>query len=214
MEVARLCAEANARLKAAQKSELIEALPFGAATFSKLLRIGTDIRLQAPDIQRLLPAHYTCVYHITLLTDEELKQAIAENVIHSEMKRDHLQKWRNSHRKEFGVSPISTETASDSAVVGLTKDAVQSGALPSTTREGFQDMPNEHAAAPEDAPAPQTVATGAQIKGPLTRRPGDDNIPAFLDRRALSAEDQRIFHMIMAALRSASALFASGSERN
>jgi hypothetical protein len=31
MEVARLCAEANARLKAAQKSELIEALPFGGS---------------------------------------------------------------------------------------------------------------------------------------------------------------------------------------
>ena len=93
INVARICAEANTRLTVAEKSELMPSLPFGEATFSKFARIGTDTRLQAPDIQRLLPAHYTTVYHISQLTDEELKQAIAENVIHPNMKRAELQKW-------------------------------------------------------------------------------------------------------------------------
>ena len=74
MNVGRLCAEANARLTAAEKSELMPNLPFGEATFSKFVRIGTDTRLHAPDIQRLLPAHYTTTYAISLLTDEERAQ--------------------------------------------------------------------------------------------------------------------------------------------
>ena len=59
MEVARLCVDASERLTAAQKSELITKLPFGAATFSKLVQIGTDTRLHTQDVQRLLPPHYT-----------------------------------------------------------------------------------------------------------------------------------------------------------
>ena len=203
INVGRLCAEANARLTATEKSELMPSLPFGEATFSKFVRIGTDTRLHGPDVQRLLPTHYTTVYHISLLTDEELKQAIAENVIHPEMMRDHLQKWRNAYRERFVVAPSPKEAASNSAVVGLridqTKDAVQSDALPSTTRDDNRTMQDERAAASKDAPAPGSVATAAETKGPLTRPPGDDDIPAFLDRRPLSAEDQRLFDMIMAA---------------
>ena len=208
INVGRLCAEANARLTATEKSELMPSLPFGEATFSKFVRIGTDTRLHGPDVQRLLPTHYTTVYHISLLTDEELKQAIAENVIHPEMMRDHLQKWRNAYRERFVVAPSPKEAASDFAVVGLridqTKDAVQSDALPSTTRDDNRTMQDERAAASKDAPAPGAVATAAETKGPLTRPPGDDDIPAFLDRRPLSAEDQRLFDMIMAALHGAS----------
>ena len=104
MSIARLCAEANARLTTAQKLELIQVLPFGQTTFSKFVQIGTDTRLNAPDIKRLLPPHYTMLYAVTLLTDEELKQSIAENVIHPDMKRDDLQKWRNS-RQRLASSP-------------------------------------------------------------------------------------------------------------
>ena len=208
INVGRLCAEANARLTAAEKSELMQSLPFGEATFSKFVRIGTDTRLHAPDIQRLLPVHYTTTYHISLLTDEELKQAIAENVIHPDMKRDHLQKWRNSHREKFVVAPSPKEAASNSAVVGLridpTKDAVESGPLPSTTRDDNRNMQDERAADPKYAPAPEAVATAAELAGPLAPPPSDDDIPAFLDRRPLSLEDQRAFDAIMAALNAAS----------
>jgi len=206
MNAARLCAEADARLTTAQKRELIKALPFGDTAFSKFAQIGADARLL--EIQRLLPPHYTTVYAVTSLTDEELKRAIAENVIYPDMKRAELQKWHREFSRKAEHASKPKEAASDSAVVGLLiapiKDAVESSARTSTTRDDIRDMQDERAAAPEDASAPAAVATGAEIKGPLTRPPGDDDIPAFLDRRPLSAEDQRMFDMIMAALHSAS----------
>jgi hypothetical protein len=202
INVGRLCAEANARLTAAEKSELMPNLPFEEATFSKFVRIGTDTRLHAPDIKRLLPAHYTTTYAISLLKDEELKQAIAENVIHPDMKRDHLQKWRNSHREKFVVAPSPKEAASDSAVVGLpidsTQDAVNSGALPAMSDDS-QDNEEELAALPDDAPAPEAVATAAEVARPPALPLSDEDIPAFLDRRPLSPEDQRAFDVIKVA---------------
>lgn len=92
MNIARVCADANARLTTAQKRELIQALPFGDTAFSKFVQIGIDTRLYAPDMQRRLPPYYTTTYAVTLLTDEELKQAIAENVIYPDMKR---KSWRD-----------------------------------------------------------------------------------------------------------------------
>jgi hypothetical protein len=208
MNVGRLCAEANARLTAADKLELLPNLLFGEATFSKFVRIGTDTRLQTPEIQRLLPPHYTTIYAVTLLTDEELKRAIAEKVLHPDLTRAQLQRWRDSHRENAGVAPSHRDAASDAGVVGLpidsTQNAVNSGALPSTTRDDKRSMQDERAADPKYAPAPGAVATGAETKGPLTRPPGDGDIPAFLDRRPLSAEDQRVFDAIMVALNGAS----------
>jgi hypothetical protein len=156
INVARICAEANTRLTVAEKSELMPSLPFGEATFSKFARIGTDTRLQAPDIQRLLPAHYTTVYHISQLTDEELKQAIAENVIHPNMKRAELQKWHRQLSRKAEHASKPKKGASDSAVVGLiapTKDAVESSGLPSTTRDDNRNTPDERAPDPKYAPA-------------------------------------------------------------
>ena len=134
MRIGRLCAEANTHLTTAQKRQLIEALPFGDTAFSKFAQIGADIRLYAAHIQRLLPVHYTTTtYAVTLLTDEELKQAIADNVLHPDMTRAQLQRWRNSHRAEnAGVAPSHKDAASDPAVIsipiGSTRD-VNSGAL-------------------------------------------------------------------------------------
>lgn len=50
MNIARLCAEASARLTARQKSELMARLPFGEVTFSKFVQIGADTRLHTPEI--------------------------------------------------------------------------------------------------------------------------------------------------------------------
>ena len=208
MNAARLCAEANERLTIAQKTELIQALPFGDTAFSKFVQIGTDTRLHAPDIQRLLPPHYTTVYAVTLLTDQELSLAIAENVIHPDMQRAQLERWRKSHFEKVVVAPIPIEAESDSAVasppIALTQDAVEGGALRSTMSDDNLNSHEQLAVAPEDAPAPGAVATAAETKAPLTPPPGDDDIPAFLDRRPLSAEDQRVYDVIMAALSGAS----------
>ena len=68
-------------------------------------QIGSDARLL--DIQRLLPPHYTTVYAVTLLTDEELKRAIAENIVYPGMTRAELQKWHRelSRKVELARSP-------------------------------------------------------------------------------------------------------------
>ncbi len=125
------------RLTTAQKRELIQALPFGDPTFSKFAQIGADTRLHAPEVQRLLPPHYTTTYAVTLLTDEELNLAIAEKVIHPDMKRAKLQRWRNSHRAlpiKVGVAPSPQEK-----LAGLDERAL--GPL-----------------SPRDAPEPEAVA--------------------------------------------------------
>jgi hypothetical protein len=99
----------------------------------------------------------------------------------------------------------SSECANDvSLPTTPTQDAVESGALPSTTRDDNRNMQDGRAADPKYAPAPEAVATAAETKGQFTPPPGDDDIPAFLDRRPLSAEDQRVYDVIMAALNSAS----------
>jgi hypothetical protein len=182
MNAARLCAEANERLTIAQKSVLIQGLPFGQTAFSKFMQIGSDARLL--DIQRLLPPHYTTVYAVTLLTDEELKRAIAENIVYPGMTRAELQKWHRELSRKVEQAPRPKEAASGSEAVSLR-----------TTPE--QDVV---------APAPGAVATGAELAGLLAPPPSDDDIPAFLDRRPLSAENKRVFDMIMAALHSASAV--------
>ena len=165
MNIARLCAEANARLTIAQKMELIQALPFGDTAFSKFVQIGTDTRLHAPDIQRLLPPHYTTIYAVTLLTDQELSLAIAENVIHPDMQRAQLERWRKSHCEKVVVAPIPIEAESDSAVasppIASTQDAVESGALRSTMSDDNLNSRKNSPSAPEDALAPEAVATAA-----------------------------------------------------
>jgi hypothetical protein len=200
MEVARLCAEADARLTTAQKSELIEASPFGAATFSKFLRIGTDARLHTADMQRLLPAHYTTTYAITKLTDEELRWAIAEKVIHPDMKRAELQKWHRELPRKMELAPLPNEADSDLVVANLpTTQTQEAGALSSTVSDDTHDKQDELAVAPEDAPAPEAVTTAAVVAGPSTPPPSDDDIPAFLDRRPLSPDNQRAFDVIETA---------------
>ena len=203
MEVARLCAEANERLTTAQKSGLLRNLPFRLATFSKFVQIGSDTRLYAPEIQRLLPAHYTTTYAVTLLTDDELKQAVAEKILHPDMKRDKLQRWRKS--RNLGHLPSPHRAACDPGAVSppatSTRGAAVSGALPSTIGDDSQDNQDELAAAPKYA-----VATAKEIAGSVTPPPNDDEIPAFLDRRPLSPDDQRAFDGIMTALNNASAV--------
>jgi hypothetical protein len=81
MQIARQCADADERLTTAEKAELIATLPFEEATFSKFVRIWNDSRLRKPEVQRVLPPHYTTIYEITLLKDTELDRAMAERVI-------------------------------------------------------------------------------------------------------------------------------------
>jgi hypothetical protein len=72
--------------------------------------------------------------------------------------------------------------------------AIESAALPSTVSDGNRDKHDELAAAPKYA-----VAAAKEIAGPLTPPPTDEEIPAFLDRRPLSPENQHAFDGIKVA---------------
>jgi hypothetical protein len=96
--VASLCAGANKELSPAEKKEFYLKLPFDRTVFSKLARIGSDLRLHHEEIQKLLPANYSMQYEITKLTDDEMKAAIDQRIIHSGAKRAHLLNWKKSRR--------------------------------------------------------------------------------------------------------------------
>jgi hypothetical protein len=109
------------------------------------------------------------------------------------------------HREKFVVAPSPKEAASDSAVVGLPIAPIQGAVLPCMSDDS-QDNQQERAAAPDDIQAPKAVTPASEVAGPLTPPPGDDDIPVFLDRRPLSANDQRAFDGIIAAFNRASAI--------
>jgi hypothetical protein len=96
--VASLCAGANKELSPAEKKEFYLKLPFDRTVFSKLARIGSDLRLHHEEIEKLLPANYSMQYEITKLTDDEMKAAIDQGIIHSRAKRADLLNWKRLRR--------------------------------------------------------------------------------------------------------------------
>ena len=96
--VASLCAGANKELSPAEKKEFYLKLPFDRTVFSKLARIGSDLRLHHEEIDKLLPANYSMQYEITKLADYKMKAAIDQGVIHSRAKRADLLNWKRLRR--------------------------------------------------------------------------------------------------------------------
>jgi hypothetical protein len=93
LETARLCAEADHKLRAAEKSKFFEQLDFNKATFSKLSKIGSQHHLEEDDIRHYLPPNYTVVYEIAKLSEKDLKLAIKDGVITPYMTRAELEAW-------------------------------------------------------------------------------------------------------------------------
>lgn len=93
IETARLCAEADKKLKGADKNKLFIVLTFNKATFSKLAKIGSNEYLLSKDLRPSLPPGYSILYELAKLTDDELKLAIKERVINPNMTRSDLERW-------------------------------------------------------------------------------------------------------------------------
>ena len=55
------------------------------------------------------------MYAVTLLTDEELKQAIAENVLHPDMNGRDLEKWRRELSRKVELAPSPKEESGSAA---------------------------------------------------------------------------------------------------
>jgi hypothetical protein len=90
--VAEACHEANKQLNKKQKTKLYETLPFSKPTFIKLSQIGGDSRI--PGIADRLPASFSIIYEITLLSTEELELAVASGTIHPKIQRADIIKLR------------------------------------------------------------------------------------------------------------------------
>ena len=93
-DTATICKLADEQLSPAQKKKLLKRLPFGESTFSKLVQIGKDRRI-LKEIKRLPPSMST-MYEVTLLSDEQLEQAIEAGVISAEATRDDIKVFRES----------------------------------------------------------------------------------------------------------------------
>jgi hypothetical protein len=93
LETARLCAQAQDGLRSKDRAKLIKQLDFNAATFSKLVKIGSREQLQDESVKSLLPPSYSIVYEVAKLDDAELQSAIADKIINPGMTRSELNAW-------------------------------------------------------------------------------------------------------------------------
>lgn len=93
IDTARLCAEADKKLKTADQSKLFPVLVFNKSTFSKLAKIGSNEQLLSKDLRPSLPPSYSILYELAKLPEEDLKLAIKERVINPNMTRADLERW-------------------------------------------------------------------------------------------------------------------------
>jgi hypothetical protein len=96
IHVAAACAEADRRLAQAQKKFLLEKLPFGASTFSKLVQIGKD-----PHIRKnikSLPPSYSTIYVVSQLSEKDRNQGIDTGMIHADATRIEIENFRDTVR--------------------------------------------------------------------------------------------------------------------
>jgi hypothetical protein len=191
MKTARLCADAAALLK--PDARKLMRLPFGEVTFSKLVQIGKDARLRFPEVQNLLPPHYTVVYEITKLESDELRLAIDEGIIRPEMKRAELQKWL-AQRHEGGVDENEEPTNNLSSETSA------------PAKEEPQDHPELH-----DEDAMESSTTTIQLKPGALELTNDADVAEVVspsttpatevetssDHAGLSPEEQRDLDELM-----------------
>ena len=120
LETARLCAEAEKKLRPEEKNKLFKDLDFNKATFSKLAKIGSQPRLQTEAVKSLLPPNYTIVYEVAKLPELDLQVAIKEGIISPKMLRSDLDAWLE---KRMGKVPTSeSEHAKIIATVEVPSD--------------------------------------------------------------------------------------------
>lgn len=108
LDTAKLCADANGKLKVDEKKKLIALLDCGAATFSKLAKIGERQELQSDKIKSLLPPSYSIVYEVAKLPTAELNAAVEKGIINHKMTRADILTWM-AERTNAGVKTF-TET--------------------------------------------------------------------------------------------------------
>lgn len=198
LAVAGYCAEADAKLTPEQKKELIDLLPFGPSAFSKLVTISKDDRLRRPEIQKLLPPHYTTLHLITTLDEDELSAAVADNVIHAEVKRGTLEKWRKEHRNALqGGQQIYDDGApSDPAANPSPNEAEGEGEFSADSAANVQS--------PTDVSPGEVVrGLGKEVASPETAPMEHDEFARDTEHHPLSADEQQQLDAIVTVYKAA-----------
>jgi hypothetical protein len=118
-EAGRLVAKAKAELAPSDFDDLIEKrLRFSASVARRLIIVAADERLRAH--VHILPPHWSTIYELTKLEDDELDQGVKDGTIRPDMERKDVPK----RRKESPLGDAVSVTA-DSAIPPVAVDACQ-----------------------------------------------------------------------------------------
>lgn len=110
----RLLTEAKEKLdKAAWNLMIDNELTFKRRTADKLIEIASDPRISSTENASFLPPHWSTLYTLKYLTDEEFTTAVDKGLIHTDMMRKDAERLRSnsvSRKKYKGFSTSNTAT--------------------------------------------------------------------------------------------------------
>lgn len=93
IETGRLLCEAKAKLKHGDWTLMVENdLPFSPQTVRQLMAVSLDRRFQNNGTAILLPPHWTTLYKLSELHDDEFERGIEEGIIRPDMKRSDVKR--------------------------------------------------------------------------------------------------------------------------
>jgi hypothetical protein len=81
-------------LKGPARKAFLNGLPFHPSRFSKLVQIANDPRI--PKILHRLPLSDDAIYHVTLLSDKQLRLGLRTGIINEKAKREDIESLRQS----------------------------------------------------------------------------------------------------------------------
>jgi hypothetical protein len=199
LTTASLCAQADAQLSPEEKGDLLGRLPFGHATYSKLLGVGKDLRLQRPEIKPLLPPGYTILHLITTLTDDEFQLAVESNLIHAEVNRSAIEKWRRECRTQDRHGQVGQVDGAD-GVFAPTISAGPVAVEPEAEGESSPALVRSESQSGSNVPECEAKLAEGDLKSVSIGTPAGEQGPsAKQDCRAMSADEQRAFDAVVAA---------------
>jgi len=191
LKVGRLCADASKVWSDAERLAFVEKLPFKESAFSKYKRIGLDKRLYSVEMRPLLPPHYTTLYALTRLTDDDFKLAVSEGVIHPGLEREALQAWRKAREsKPDGKPPVPDI---HTALAGSKETKVTANNLPQSA--GAQ--PTAVSSNQTSEAGPLATSPMAETESPSIAPTDGNTIPSSLDRRQPSPEDESNLQILL-----------------
>ena len=201
LNIARLCAEANARLTTAQKRSSLKPCPLATRHSASSCRSGPTPACIRPIFNALLPPHYTTTYAVTLLTDRGTEAGHCRQCASSghdagatgEMAEVALRKRRSGAEPQGRGERSCRRRPAD----WFNTRRRQQWRAPCMSDDS-QDNKEELASASDNAPAREPVAP---VAGPLAPPPVTI-YRHFWIAGPSSPEDQRAYDAIKATLNS------------